>query len=69
VSVAQNLQTQLDTYKFRSVQSTNGKVQWKLSTIVSFSSSVGQDVRNAVLRDVKKDEANVYCTGKTDRNQ
>jgi len=52
-------QTQLDTYKFRKRQSTTQSSIEAQAQCIVFCPVSGQECANAVLSDVKKDEANV----------
>jgi len=58
-TIARNLANQLETYKFESVSMQTQSSVGSANTIVSFSSSTGQNVRDAVLNEVKKYESNV----------
>jgi len=58
-STAQTLLGQLDTYKFKSVGLQTQNSVSSGTTLVSFSSATSQDVRNAVLTEVKRLETNV----------
>jgi hypothetical protein len=56
---AQDLQGQLDTYKFASVNLVTQSAIGNAGAIVSFAPTVNQDVRNTVLTEVKKIANNV----------
>lgn len=58
-ATAQTLLAQLDTFKFRSVGLQTQNAVSSGTTLVSFSSATSQDVRNAVLNEVKRLETNV----------
>ncbi len=62
--IAQTLMGQLNTYKFKSVSLQTQNAETSSSTLVSFSSTTPQDVRNAVLAEVKKLETNVIVQEK-----
>jgi hypothetical protein len=63
-SVAQTLLGQLDTYKFKSVNLQTQSEISSSTTLVTFSSTTSQDVRDAVLKEVKNLETNVIVQDK-----
>lgn len=58
-TAAQNLQGLLDTYKFQSISLQTQSPIGSSGSLVSFGSNVTQDVRDAVLTQVKKFETNI----------
>lgn len=58
-TIAQDLQGQLDTYKFKSVSLQTQSPIGSSGSLVSFSPDVNQDVRNIVLSSIKKYETNI----------
>jgi len=58
-TTAQTLQNQLDTYKFASVNMVTQTAIGSAGAIVSFAPTVNQNVRDAVLTEVKKVASNV----------
>jgi hypothetical protein len=64
VANAQSLLGRLDTYKFKSVSLQSGSSVGTSSTLVTFSPNTDQNVRDAVLSEVKKFETNVIVQEK-----
>jgi len=58
-TAAENLQGMLDAYKFKSVNIQTQSPIGSSGALVSFGPNVSQDVRNAVLADIKKFENNI----------
>jgi len=63
-TIAQTLLGRLDTYRFKSVGLQTQSAVSSGSTLVSFSPTVSQDVRDTVLNEVKKLETNVLVQDK-----
>jgi hypothetical protein len=54
----------LDTFKFKSVDLQAGSSTGSSGTLVSFAPTASQDVRNAVLEEVRKYTSNVIVQEK-----
>jgi len=63
-TIAQQLQGNLDTYRFKSVSLQTQSGVESSGSLVSFAPAVSQDVRDAVLVEVKKFETNVIVQEK-----
>ncbi len=63
-TIAQELLGQLDTYKFKSVNLQTQSAIGSAGTLVAFAPTTGQDIRNAVLDEVRKYESNIIVQDK-----